>query len=272
MNQNPEPCGSAGHISLYVKNGADESMIGILEKKLKVHALYDIPCPPQGGSYLVADTDGIALAENGHLLRGDFAGLLSRLTPHNLNHELLIKASRIKGLKTELTAIDATAGLGEDALLLAAAGFHVQLYERNPIIAALLYDALHRAGKNPELSPLIHRMELHMEDSIAALPQLGFSPDIVLLDPMFPPRHKSGLIRKKFQMLHQLELPCSEEDILFRAAISCHPRKIVIKRPLKGPYLAGVKPGYSLSGRAIRYDCIVVPRPFPKEQTDGSMP
>ncbi|MBQ4243593.1 MAG: class I SAM-dependent methyltransferase, partial [Clostridia bacterium] len=37
-----------------------------------------------------------------------------------------------------------------------------------------------------------------------------------------------------------------------------HPHKIVIKRPLKGPFLAGRKPDYSLQGKAIRYDCIVL--------------
>ena len=42
------------------------------------------------------------------------------------------------------------------------------------------------------------------------------------------------------------------------AAISAHPRKIVVKRPLKGPWLAGRKPHYSLKGKAIRYDCFVL--------------
>ena len=32
---------------------------------------------------------------------------------------------------------------------------------------------------------------------------------------------------------------------------------MVIKRPAKGPYLAGIKPSYSIDGKAVRYDCIV---------------
>lgn len=272
MNQNTEQCGFIEPISLYIKNDADKSVIGIPEKKLNLRILHGAPCGTEEDHYLLADADGLALVENGCSLRGDFSRLLPRLAPHNLGRELLIKASRIKEPKTDLTAVDATAGLGEDAFLLAAAGFHVRLYERNPVIAALLSDALRRAKDDPDLTPIVRRMELHTEDSIAMLPRLGFSPDIVLLDPMFPPRHKSGLIRKKFQMLHRLELPCSQENDLLQAAISCHPRKIVIKRPLKGPYLAGIKPGYSLNGRAIRYDCIVVPSPPSKEQTDCPMP
>ncbi|MBP5746054.1 MAG: class I SAM-dependent methyltransferase, partial [Lachnospiraceae bacterium] len=47
-----------------------------------------------------------------------------------------------------------------------------------------------------------------------------------------------------------------EEDRLLNAALNTDAKKIIIKRPLKGEYLAGVKPSYSLKGRAIRYDCI----------------
>ena len=48
-------------------------------------------------------------------------------------------------------AIDATAGMGEDAFLLAAQGYEVTLYEQNPVIAALLKDAIRRAKKNIDL-------------------------------------------------------------------------------------------------------------------------
>lgn len=30
--------------------------------------------------------------------------------------------------------------------------------------------------------------------------------------------------------------------------------------PVKGPHLAGVKPDYTLRGKAVRYDCIVMAR------------
>ena len=155
-----------------------------------------------------------------------------------------------------LRAVDATAGMGEDALLLAAAGFEVTLFEYNPIIAALLQDTLRRAADLPELKEAVSRMTLICGDSTLAMPALDPAPDVILLDPMFPARSKSGLIKKKFQLLQQLERPCSDEDELLTAAMAVRPKKLVIKRPLKGPFLAGVKPGYSLSGKAIRYDCM----------------
>lgn len=247
------------NIILYRKEDADPSAVQLTEDLLNIYATEDPSAVSAGAVYLQADADGLALAGNGCLLRGDFTRELPRLVPNNLNRELLVKAARLKGVSGTLTAVDATAGLGEDSFLLAGAGFQVHLYERNPVVAALLRDALRRGAGNPELAPVLRRMHLHIEDSITALPKLDFTPDIVVLDPMFPGRRKSGLIKKKFQLLQQLEQPCSEEAGLLEAAFSCSPRRIVVKRPMNAAPLAGVKPDYSIRGNSIRYDCIAVP-------------
>ena len=207
---------------------------------------------------LVETSEGLALVEGELSMRGDFTRMLSRVNPNKVHQELLVKAAKIKGTPTEeLLVVDATAGLGEDSLLLAAAGFRVVMFERDEIIAALLEDALTRAAEDPRLSALVEHMELRKEDSIAALSSGNLAPDVVLLDPMFPARTKSASVKKKFQLIHGLEAPCADEEELLDAAISAGPRKIVIKRPPKGPYLAGRKPAYSLSGKAVRYDCLV---------------
>lgn len=195
-------------------------------------------------------------------IRGDLARLLPRLKPGRLQRELLVRAARIKDPRNSEhpTAVDATAGLGEDSLLLAAAGFDVMLFERNETIAALLMDSLKRAANIPELADIVARMHAVQADSIQGLGSLDFCPDVVLLDPMFPAKHKDAAAKKKLQLLQQLEQPCEGEAALLDAAVSAHPLKIVIKRPVKGPYLAGRKPDYSLSGKAIRYDCFALPR------------
>ena len=115
--------------------------------------------------------DGLALVSGNMVVRGNFATMAGRCKPHALSHELLVRAAKVKRPRVEGAplAIDATAGLGEDALLLAAAGFSVRLYERNPTIAALLRDALERATAVPELAEPIGRMQLVEGDSIAAL-------------------------------------------------------------------------------------------------------
>lgn len=187
-------------------------------------------------------------------------------------------------VESQNTVIDATAGLGQDSFLLAAAGFSVEMYEQDPIIAALLQDALERGLKNAALATVISNMHLYKQDSVSALKDRAYAlgmtypsggaqnsiadndsfaqtnlrkPEVIYLDPMFPARTKSAAVKKKFQLLHQLEHPCKNETELFEAAQMLRPHKIVVKRMLKGPYLANKKPSYSIKGKAIRYDCYV---------------
>lgn len=188
-------------------------------------------------------------------LAADLSRMVPRLRAGNLSRELVVRAARIRGAAGPLTAVDATAGMGEDSLLLAAAGFSVTLFERDPVICALLGDALARAAADPALAEAVSRMELRGEDSVAAMPALGFSPDVVLLDPMFPERRKSAAVKKKLQLIQRLERPCDDERGLMAAARTAGPRRVIVKRPAKGPWLAGEKPSYTIAGKAIRYDC-----------------
>ena len=210
------------------------------------------------------DAKGLALMQGDLVMQGDFTDMIRRTRPANLSSEILLKAARLKNAGPQPWALDATAGMGEDSLLLAAGGYQVLLYEYDPIICALLEDAIKRAAQVPELAAIAGRMHVHEGDSIAAMKVIGSAdyqgivPDLIMLDPMFPERSKSALVKKKFQLLQQLESPCSAEADLLEAAMTARPKKIVIKRPAKGPYLAGKKPEYSLAGKAIRYDCIVI--------------
>ncbi len=257
-----------------------------------------------GGLALTFSADGLALVGDGMMMRADFESMLPRLKSNSINKELLVKASRIRDTAGNGTAgsrkhsvFDATAGLGEDSLLLAAAGFDVYMHEHNPIIAALLADAIDRAQKNERLLAIVSRMHPYEDDSIEALRSLASNenpgttepwepesstrenirestrelesagvpqhenisqvPDVILLDPMFPARTKSAKVKKKFQLLHHLEEPCGNEHDLLQAAIMAKPRKIVIKRTPNGPWLDGVKPDYSIEGKSVRYDCII---------------
>lgn len=205
---------------------------------------------------LVETPEGLTLTDGVMSVRGDFARLLPRLSQQRLNRELIVRAARIKG-KADPVAVDATAGLGDDSFLLAAAGFHVMLFERNETIAALLKDAILRAQEDERLSPIVRRMRLECSDSASALRSLDYRPDVVFLDPMFPAKSKDAAAKKKLQLLQQLEDPCDDEAELLDAAVTAKPKKVVVKRPLKGAPLAGMKPSYSLSGKAIRFDVLV---------------
>ena len=196
---------------------------------------------------------GVSLTGYGLSYQGDFENMLHRVTYGRLQHEMLVRAA--KSDKPGRKAIDATAGMGEDAFLLAAQGYEVTLFEQNPVIAVLLKDALRRAKKHPVLKDIASRMNLVQDNSVEGMSKLLDPVDVIYLDPMFPARQKSSLINKKLQLIQKLEPPCSEETDLFDAAISASPSKIIVKRPLKSEFLAGRKPSYTLNGKAIRYDC-----------------
>ena len=209
---------------------------------------------------LMETGEGLVLTDGNLTLAADFLPMAPRLKQGIIGTELLVRAAKLKKPKDDKRPpllLDATAGLGEDSILLAAAGFSVRMYEKNPTIAALLEDALSRAAKAEELSGIVSRMELICADSIEAMRNLKEPVDVIYLDPMFPERKKSALIKKKFQLLEKLEEPCADEEELLGAAICARPHKIVIKRPAKGPCLAGVKADYSIFGKSIRYDCLV---------------
>ena len=72
------------------------------------------------GLELVRTSEGLTLTDGTMELRADFGRMLPRLKQGRLQQELLVKAARTKGIE-QPWAIDATAGFGEDSLLLAAA-------------------------------------------------------------------------------------------------------------------------------------------------------
>lgn len=217
----------------------------------------DAPLSEKPGEQLtlLMNGEGLSLTGYGLSYRGDFEQMLHRISDGRLQHEMLVRVAKTKVACPK--AIDATAGMGEDSLLLAACGYEVTLYEQNPVIAALLRDALRRARKHPVLAQIVERMHLVEGNSIDQMPKQLESPDLIYLDPMFPARQKSGLINKKLQLIQKLERPCVDEKMLFHAAMQTHPKKIVVKRPLKGACLAEAEPNYTVKGKAIRYDCYV---------------
>ena len=219
---------------------------------------FDLP----EGLELRREQDGLTLAGSGMELRQDFREMLPRVRRNRLGRELLVRAARVRSLEGAPTCMDATAGLGEDSFLLAAAGFEVTLRERVFQQSGDHRVALARALDDPDLADIAARMHVRAGDSIEALRALATPPDVVYLDPMFPERRKSAAVKKKFQLLHRLERPCedSEGEELLAAAIAARPRKVVVKRPVKGPYLANVKPSHSVAGKAVRYD-VIVPAP-----------
>lgn len=169
--------------------------------------------------------------------------------------ELIVKA--VKGRsKNSLRIIDATAGLGRDSFVLAAHGFTVTAIERNTFVAALLHDGLQRAAMS-SAAEIAARMQLVQRDALTYLSELPVeqSPDVIYLDPMFAHTEKAALVKKEMRLFRQLlgDDVCDEAALL-AAARRTATLRVVVKRAIKADYLAGMQPGYSLSGKAIRFD------------------
>ncbi len=188
---------------------------------------------------LICDTAGLWLAANGMKMQPDWIGELPRLQRAGAKSEVLTRAC-LAAQSPRL--IDATAGLGHDALLLAWCGAQVTLIERHPILALLLQSAQQQAlaAADPRLRlaaarmTLIHgKSEVFLTDLIAAqaASALAVAPaangdsgqglaardsvqstastgyDVIYLDPMFPKSardKKQPLVKKEMQILQFL--------------------------------------------------------------------
>lgn len=165
--------------------------------------------------------------------------------------ETLSRAVRVGG-REHPDVIDATAGLGRDGFLLAAGGCRVTLIERHPVVAAVLGDGLARAAAAPATAEAAARIELVQGDARAVLSQRRA--DVVLVDPMHPPRRKSAAVRKEMQVFRALVGPDADETELLDAALQSARRRVVVKRPAHAPPLDNRRPSGAIEERSTRFD------------------
>jgi 16S rRNA (guanine1516-N2)-methyltransferase len=160
--------------------------------------------------------------------------------------QLIARAVGVKKGVT-LTVLDATAGLGQDAFVLACLGCKMTLLERSPIIAALLKDGLKRADM---------AMELIVTDAISYMKKLSNNkkPDVVYLDPMYPTRTKSALVKKEMRILRQIVGEDPDAAELLQIALQTARKRVVVKRPRLAPQIPGHKPNVVFKGKTSRFD------------------
>lgn len=168
--------------------------------------------------------------------------------------------ARAVGLKTRkdvFTVLDATAGLGKDAFVLACLGCDVRLVERAPVIAALLEDGLARAMAEPELQDIIQRMHLIQSDAKIILQSLSTSdcPDVVYLDPMFPHWTRNALTKIDLRFIRDIVGEDLDAEELLPLGLEKARRRVVVKRPISAPPIAGFSsPDFVVEGKKNRYD------------------
>ena len=169
------------------------------------------------------------------------------------------------GLKSgvELNVIDATAGLGRDAFVLASLGCYVTLVERSPVAAALLEDGLERAYLDHEIGGWMQeRMQFHFSSSIQFLKDN--TTDVVYLDPMFPHKKKSALVKKEMRIFQGVVGADLDADNLLDVALASAKYRVVVKRPDYAPFLNDKKPSMSIKTKKNRFD-VYVKQGIPKK-------
>jgi len=223
----------------------------------------------EGHFVLILDRDGLSMAHTGRKQPGKiYVDFVSGSAKHRRQFgggksQMIAKAI---GLKTAFkpSVLDLTAGLGQDAFVLACLGCQMTLVERSPVVYALLNDGLRRAleqQEDVELLNTLQGMTLHHANGLDFLEPLGDPVDVVYLDPMFPERQKSAKVKKEMRAFHQIVGLDDDAGELLAAALSCAKFRVVVKRPRIAPALHEQYPGCSLpspglvlSGKTSRYD------------------
>ncbi|KAB2715875.1 class I SAM-dependent methyltransferase [Brucella intermedia] len=170
--------------------------------------------------------------------------------------QALAKAAGLTGDATP-EIVDATAGLGRDAFLLASLGAKVTLIERSEKMHGLLAEGLARAAaEGGRYAETVARMTLLHGDSCLLLPEL--KPQVVLVDPMHPPRGNSALVKKEMRQIREIVGTDPDAERLMQVALEAAQYRVVLKWPLRADPMAGLrKPSHQILGKSTRYDVFV---------------
>ncbi len=181
--------------------------------------------------------------------------------------------ARAVGLKSNRCpyVLDATAGLGRDSFILASLGCKLLLVERSPLLAALLQDGLNRALADPDLAEIAARMKVTLADT-STLTDLSPIPDVIYMDPMYPHRTKSALVKKEMRIIRALVGDDPDSSQLLSWAFSFQGARIVVKRPKGAPTLDGKKPSAVIHSKKNRFDIYLRPQTDSTMQQLSSMP
>lgn len=172
--------------------------------------------------------------------------------------EAISKAVGIKKGKRP-TIVDATAGLGRDAFVLATLGCRVHMIERSKVIATLLEDGLRRAEQDEKIGRLLkENLSLTCGDSREELTHLPFEPEVIYLDPMFPHKGKSALVKKEMRIVQEVVGQNEDADALLNVALTIATNRVVVKRPAYADFLAAINPQASIKTKKHRFDIYLI--------------
>ncbi len=164
--------------------------------------------------------------------------------------------------------LDTTAGLAGDAFVLATLGCAVTMLERSAIIFTLIENAIERASLNEKFAPILEQgfsvINRDANDYIRTqLNSEAVPPDVIYIDPMYPHRKKSALVKKDMQILQRLHGADDDAAELLENALLFAKKRVVVKRPIQADpiqaeTLSGKKPNTCIKSKKTRYDIYTV--------------
>lgn len=247
------------NIPIFITPSADRTRAEITAQRFQLTLIEQLSS--EIDLYLQLDEQGLGLCQQSSKFKPvyvDFIGgrLGFRRQRGGGRQQPLARAVGIKS-KQFPYVIDATAGLGRDAFVLACLGCQVQMVERVPAIAALLADGLQRGQADAEIGSMLgERLQLLHMPTQQVLPELlAQQPKAVLyLDPMYPHRQKSALVKKEMRLFRQLVGDDVDAAELLQLALQLGCHRTVVKRPNYAEPLGEIAPSMSIEGETTRYD------------------
>ena len=179
--------------------------------------------------------------------------ILHRLKYGKGRGQNLAKAVGMKSNKNR-NIVDATAGLGYDAFILASLGAKVTLIERSDKMYEILKNGINEGVSfGGEIEKIINRMDLLFGDSKDILPKL--SPEVIMIDTMYKDRKKTALNKNNMRLVRDIVGPDSDYIELLKVALSCAKNRVVLKQPRYADPIREIgKCSHQILGKTIRYD------------------
>ena len=243
----------------------------LISAKLNQKRLQQLSGDSEQAILLLDNKNQLSLLVDGLSVAPEWDKLQRRVVSAGRKSELLLQAAKITA---DSQVIDATAGFGQDSLILASSGAQVIMLEQQPIMALLLLAEQQRMSLQPNWQKLMSRLTIVNTDALAFFNSKlttidSNSIDVIYLDPMFPEDSyqdrktgKGAKVNKQMQALHQLAAPptIAQEQQLLQSAQHLiknneqQSGRVIVKRPVQAPLFANQAATESWHNAALRFD------------------
>ena len=159
--------------------------------------------------------------------------------------------------------LDTTAGLAGDAFVLATLGCPVTLIECSPIIFSLIENAVERATLSEKFQAILKQgfRIINCDSNNYITDQIeknSAKPDVIYIDPMYPERKKSALVKKDMQILQRLHEKNDSMSELLENALLYAKKRVVVKRPIHAETINNRQPNTCIKSKKTRYDIYTI--------------